>query len=158
MEEREQSIQSTKIVEMQPKHIESLELLEQICFSSPWSFDALVSELSNPLAVFRVAEIGSEIAGYAGMQHVLDEGYICNIAVHPQFRRQGVAADLIDALCEYAKENDMSIITLEVRKSNIAAQKLYEKFNFEVKGERKNFYSNPQEDALIMTKTFGRLF
>lgn len=155
MEEQGQSIQ---IVEMEPRHIETLEQLEKICFSSPWSFDALVSELSNPLAVFRVAEIDGEVAGYVGMQHIVDEGYICNIAVFPQYRRRGVAASLMDALYEYAKENDMATISLEVRESNGPAQEFYKKFDFEVVGERKNFYSNPQENALIMTKTFGKLF
>ena len=81
MEEQGQSI---TVVPMQPCHIEELERLEKECFSTPWSFDALVSELSNPLAVFRVAEIGGRVAGYVGMQHIVDEGYICNIAVFPQ--------------------------------------------------------------------------
>ena len=112
MEEQGQSI---TVVPMQPCHIEELERLEKECFSTPWSFDALVSELSNPLAVFRVAEIGGRVAGYVGMQHIVDEGYICNIAVFPQFRRLGVATRLMETLDEYAKENDMASISLEVR-------------------------------------------
>lgn len=114
MEEQGQSI---TVVPMQPCHIEELERLEKECFSTPWSFDALVSELSNPLAVFRVAEIGGRVAGYVGMQHIVDEGYICNIAVFPQFRRLGVATRLMETLDEYAKENDMASISLEVRES-----------------------------------------
>lgn len=155
MEEQGQSI---TVVPMQPCHIEELERLEKECFSTPWSFDALVSELSNPLAVFRVAEIGGRVAGYVGMQHIVDEGYICNIAVFPQFRRLGVATRLMETLDEYAKENDMVSISLEVRESNVSAQQFYDKFDFEVVGHRKNFYSNPTEDALIMTKTYGGIF
>ena len=88
----------------------------------------------------------------------MDEGFICNIAVFPQYRRRGVATCLMESLIEYAKENDMTSISLEVRESNYSAQALYENFQFEVVGERRNFYANPTEDALIMTKTFGRLF
>ena len=150
--------QSIVVVPMQPKHIEDLERLEQECFSTPWSFDSLVSELSNPLAVFRVAEIGGQVAGYVGMQHIVDEGYICNIAVFPQYRQRGVATQLMEALHQYARENDMVSLSLEVRESNIIAQQFYEKFHFETVGKRKRFYSNPTEDALIMTRTFGGLF
>ena len=150
--------QSITVVPMQPKHIEDLERLEKECFSTPWSFDSLVSELSNPLAVFRVAEIDGKVAGYVGMQHIVDEGYICNIAVFSCYRRRGVATKLMEELNSYARENDMAFISLEVRESNVNAQKLYEKFHFEVVGHRKNFYSNPKEDALIMTRTYGGLF
>lgn len=155
MDEQGQSIQ---VVPMEPRHIEDLERLEKECFSTPWSFDALVSELSNPLAVFRVAEIGGRVAGYVGMNHIVDEGYICNVAVFPQYRRLGVATRLFEELDRYAKENDMASISLEVRKSNLNAQSFYHKFDFEVVGERKNFYANPTENALIMTKTYGGLF
>ena len=150
--------QSNTVVEMQPKHIEALERLEQECFSTPWSFDALVSELSNPLAVFRVAELDGEVAGYVGMHHIVDEGYICNIAVFSQYRRRGVATSLMQALDDYARENDMASISLEVRESNQIAQQFYEKFDFEVVGHRKHFYANPTEDALIMTRSYGGLF
>lgn len=155
MDERGQSM---TVVPMEPKHIEDLERLELECFSTPWSFDSLVSELSNPLAVFRVAKVNGQVAGYVGMHHIVDEGFICNIAVFPQYRRRGVATCLMESLIEYAKENDMTSISLEVRESNYSAQALYENFQFEVVGERRNFYANPTEDALIMTKTFGRLF
>lgn len=155
MDERGQSM---TVVPMEPNHIEALERLELECFSTPWSFDALVSELSNPLAVFRVAELDGQVAGYVGMHHIVDEGFICNIAVFPQYRRRGIAARLMESLIDYAKENDMTSISLEVRESNQIARTLYEKFQFEVVGERRNFYANPTENALIMTKTFGRLF
>ncbi len=147
-----------EICPMAPQHIEALEQLEKQCFSTPWSYDALVSELSNPLAVFRVAEIDGQVAGYVGMQHVVDEGYICNIAVFPQYRRLGVATRLMECLMDYAKEQDMEMISLEVRPSNLGAIRFYEKFGFEQEGRRRDFYSNPTEDALILTKRFGHLF
>lgn len=154
----DQPEQKIDVVRMQPKHIESLERLEQECFSSPWSFDALVSELSNPLAVFCVAELDGKVAGYVGMHHIVDEGYICNIAVFSQYRRCGVATALMQALDDYARENDMASISLEVRQSNRIARQFYEKFDFEEVGRRRNFYANPTEDALIMTRSYGGLF
>ena len=150
----EEQGRSLCIVPMQPQHIDQLERLEKECFSAPWSYDALVSELSNPLAVFRVAQQpDGSVAGYVGMHHIVDEGFICNIAVFSQYRRQGVATALMQELDDYAKENEMASVSLEVRQSN-----LYEKSGFEVVGKRRNFYVNPTEDALIMTKTYGGLF
>ena len=153
MDEQSQS-QPINSVPMGPEHIETLARLEQVCFSSPWSFDALAGELSDPLAVFRVATVNGQVAGYVGMQHILDEGYICNIAVFPEYRRRGVATALLHALDAYAKENGMASISLEVRQSNEAAQRLYSRFDFETVGRRNHFYQNPTEDALIMTRTY----
>ena len=153
MDEQSQS-QPINIVPMGPEHIETLARLEQACFSSPWSFDALAGELSDPLAVFRVATVNGQVAGYVGMQHILDEGYVCNIAVFPEYRRRGVATALLHALDAYAKENGMASISLEVRQSNEAAQRLYSRFDFETVGRRKHFYQNPTEDALIMARTY----
>ena len=128
--------------------------MEQECFASPWSYDGLLVELSNPMAVFRVALAGGKVAGYVGMHHILDEGYITNIAVSEQFRHQGIGTQLLDALLTYGKQNDMSFITLEVRVSNSAAIALYRASDFEDAGIRPGFYTGPAEDALIMTYTF----
>ena len=107
MDEQSQS-QPINIVPMGPEHIETLARLEQVCFSAPWTFDALAGELSDPLAVFRVATVNGQVAGYVGMQHILDEGYICNIAVFPEYRRRGGGTALLHALDAYAKENGMA--------------------------------------------------
>ena len=142
------------IVPMQASHIEALAELERMCFDPPWSFDALADELSNPLAVFRVAEMEGGVAGYVGMHHIVDEGYITNIAVFPKFRRRGVAADLMGELFTYARENEMQLITLEVRQSNRVAIDFYARYGFKEEGRRRRFYHNPTEDALIMTRYF----
>ena len=143
-----------QVVTMAEEHISALAQLERECFSDPWSEKALSEELSNPNAVFRVALIDGEVAGYVGMLHVLDEGDICNVAVFDKFRRRGVATALIQHLVDYAVENQLSFITLEVRESNIGAQKFYETMGFETIGIRKNFYDNPKEHAILMNKTF----
>ena len=142
------------VVTMAEEHISALAQLERECFSDPWSEKALAEELSNPNAVFRVALIDGEVVGYVGMLHVLDEGDICNVAVFDRFRRKGVASALIQHLVDYGVENQLSFITLEVRESNIGAQKFYETMGFETIGVRKNFYDNPKEHAILMNKTF----
>ena len=142
------------IVPMEARHVERLAEIETECFSMPWSFESLAEELDNPLAVFLVAEYDGEISGYIGMTQVIDEGYIANLAVTEAMRRRGVATALLEHLVEHAKENELSFITLEVRESNAAARRLYESFNFEPAGVRKDFYVDPAEDAVIMTRNF----
>lgn len=143
-----------QIVTMSAEHISALAELERECFSAPWSENALTEELTNPNAVFRVALLDGEVAGYVGMLHVLDEGDICNVAVFDKFRRRGVATALIQHLLDYGVEKQLSFITLEVRESNVGAQKFYETMGFEHIGVRKNFYDNPKEHAFLMNKTF----
>ena len=115
------------IVPMHPDHLDSLADLESLAFSTPWSYDALAEELQNPLAVFLVAEdVDAESAvGYLGMHHILDEGFIANLAVHPAYRRQGIARSLLREAQEYAEAHDLARLTLEVRASNVPAIALY---------------------------------
>lgn len=143
-----------QVVTMAAEHISALAELEKECFADPWSEKALSEELTNPSAVFRVALLDGEVAGYVGMLHVLDEGDICNVAVFDRFRRRGVATALIQALLAYAEEQNLSFITLEVRESNTGAQKFYGTMGFVAIGVRKNFYDHPKEHAVLMNKAF----
>ena len=145
-----------KIVPMNADHLESLERLERICFSRPWSRKMLAEELENQCAAFLVAvEPEMEKAvGYAGLLVVADEGYITNVAVDPSCRRQGVAAQLLQVFDNFAKGNHLAFLTLEVRPSNAAAIALYEGFGFREVGRRRNYYDLPKEDALILTKYY----
>jgi len=129
--------------------------LERECFSNPWSAKMLAQELINPLAVFIIARIGEESAGYAGMHHVEDEGYIANIAVAEKYRRGGIASAMLEWYIEYARENGLRMLTLEVRESNGPAQRLYAKYGFVREGRRVGYYTNPREDALILTLRFN---
>lgn len=128
--------------------------IERECFSHPWSENALREELFNDTACFiaAVTETG-EVAGYAGLHCVLDEGYIDNIAVRDQYRRQGVAGELLGAFLRFGKAN-LAFLTLEVRASNEPAIALYSKFGFKEVGRRKGYYDAPKEDAVLMTLNF----
>jgi ribosomal-protein-alanine N-acetyltransferase len=126
--------------------------LERRCFSRPWSMEAILYELDNPLAVYLVARLEGEPAGYAGMHDIAGEGYITNVAVSPERRRKGVASALVKALLAYGEENALELLTLEVRESNLAARTLYAGFGFVPLGLRRNFYEAPTEDAIIMTR------
>lgn len=140
------------IVPMEEKHIPQIALLEKECFSEPWSEEGLASELANTQARFFVCEEDDKVLGYMGMHIVLDECYIANVAVYPHCRRRGIGEALVRYCTDVAEKENCCFITLEVRKSNLGAIALYEKNGFALVGERKDFYSHPKENGLIMTK------
>ena len=132
--------------------LEAVYIIETECFSHPWSKQSLEEELNNETSLFLVAKEENEVIGYIGMSIVIDEGYIFNVAVREKYRNKGVATALINELVTYGKKNNFSFITLEVRESNLPAISLYSKFGFIKAGERKDYYSNPKENAILMTK------
>lgn len=144
--------QAMKIVRMNEANIHAIKEIEDECFSNPWSFESLKAELSKVGACFYVAEINGEAVGYIGFNMVLDEGYIANLAVKEHFRKNGVATALLKKVISTASQNDLSFISLEVRASNTPAINLYNSFGFSKQGERKDFYRNPKENGLILTK------
>ncbi len=135
--------------------IKQLSELEKVCFSVPWSEQSFAEEFENDLAVYFIAEQCGNLIGYIGFWRIIDEGHITNIAVSPDFRRNGIATALIGTAVKYAKTLNLVLLTLEVRKSNLAAQHLYRNFGFVALGERKDYYTNPRENAVIMTLTLG---
>ena len=145
-----------EIVPMDRSHVPQVAALERECFSMPWSETMLEDSLYDSNASFIVAEDEEgNILGYAGLHAVLDEGYIDNIAVEEAARRHGVASALLDVFCRFGEVN-LAFLTLEVRKSNVAAIALYEKHGFQMAGLRKGFYQRPREDAVIMTRYFNQ--
>lgn len=126
--------------------------IEMECFSVPWSLDSIETELLNEdKKLYYVVEDANGVVGYAGAWLVFDEGQITNIAIRPSARRQGFGAKLTSALIEECFKRGMHEIFLEVRISNLSALSLYRKLGFTVKGMRKNYYSEPKEDAYIMS-------
>ena len=140
------------IVKMESSHVAQIAELEKLCFSEPWSENSIATELTNPLSAWLVAVDGQMLAGYVGSQSVMGESDMMNIAVSPQYRRQGVAQALVEALVAHLKEQENISLTLEVRVSNAPAIALYEKLGFVQVGRRPNYYRSPKEDALILKK------
>ena len=140
------------LTEMKPEHVAQIAQLEKLCFSDPWSERSIASELDNPLACWLVALEGDTVAGYIGSQTVMDETDMMNVAVHPDYRRRGIAEALVTALVEVLRQKGSRCLTLEVRASNEAAKALYEKLGFSQIGRRPKYYRNPREDALILRK------
>lgn len=138
---------------MQPEHIPQIAALERECFSDPWSEQSFRSELGNPLSLWLVALDGETVAGYAGSQAVLDEADVMNVAVHPAFRRQGIAEALLKELEQRLFAGGVHTVALEVRASNEQAIALYHKLGYAQAGLRKNYYFHPKEDALILKKS-----
>lgn len=140
------------IVKMDMSHISQVAELEKLCFSDPWSEKSIGSELENKLAYWLVSVKDGCVTGYVGSQTVMGETDMMNIAVHPDHRRQGIAEELVSALVSDLKQQGSHCLTLEVRASNLPAQKLYEKLGFVLAGRRPRYYHNPREDALILRK------
>ncbi len=144
-----------RIVPMTADHLDEVAELERVCFTAPWSRNMLAEELDNYLSAFLVAlDDNDKVAGYAGLQAVLDEGDITNVAVRPDCRRQGIAGKLLQVFLDFAKGNHLAFLSLEVRASNYDAIALYGSRGFRSVGRRKNYYEHPREDAIIMTKEF----
>ena len=144
-----------QLVPMDKSHLAQVAAMERACFSNPWSEAMLAQELYNESVSLVVAE-GEDgtVLGYAGLQTVLDEGYINNVAVDQRFRRQGVADELIAAFVRFGRAK-LAFLTLEVRSSNAPAIALYAKHGFREVGRRKNYYDDPREDAILMTLEFA---
>ena len=140
------------IREMRMDDVSAIAELEKVCFSDPWSESSIASEVNNPLSYWLVAVEHGKVVGYVGSQSVLDSADMMNIAVSPEFRRQGIGEKLILALTDHLRKNRVIALLLEVRVSNAQAIRIYEKFGFVEVGRRRNYYRNPKEDALILRK------
>ncbi len=142
-------------LEMKAIHVPQVADLEALCFSDPWPEQAVAGELTNDLSFWLVAVDGDRLAGYVGSQTVGWESDMMNIAVHPDFRRQGIAAALVEKLIRELNLRGSRSLTLEVRTSNTPAIAMYEKLGFQQVGLRKNYYRHPKEDARILRKEWN---
>lgn len=131
-------------------YLDEMVEIENLSFTSPWSKEAYRKELTeNDLAIYVGMFYGSHLIGYAGMWKVLDEGHISNIAIHPNFRGRHFGELLLEYLKQQAILNRIERMTLEVRRSNISAQRLYQRFGFTFAGVRPHYYNDNNEDAFI---------
>lgn len=132
--------------------------IETLCFAEPWSKASILHDVrENPVARWLVLDDGAGgVLAYAGMWFVLDEAHVLNVAVRPDAQRRGYGRRILGALIALARENGMALMTLEVRRSNLAAQTLYHACGFKDVGYRKRYYEDNREDALIMFLEFAR--
>lgn len=134
------------------EHVDAVLKISSMSFKTPWTRDSIEKELDNKFARYVIAIKENNVIGFGGVWLILDEGHITNIAVHPEYRGIGAGDMIVDALAEICVLEGIASMTLEVRKSNIAAQNLYKKHGFIEEGTRKNYYTDTNEDAIIMWK------
>lgn len=143
------------IIPLQLSHLDEVQKIEIASFSDPWSRRMLADSIASDRSIVLAAVDGvGAVAGYVMGSFILDEGYLDNIAVRPDLRRQRVASLLLSALEEQARGRGLAFLTLEVRASNLPAQALYAKHGYLPVGRRKNYYQRPREDAILMTLEF----
>lgn len=143
-----------EIRKMNEKDIDEVVLVENDCFSIPWSKNSFIQELKNERARYLVATKNNKVVGYIGVWIILDEAHFTNVAVMSDFRSQKIGDKLVCEMINLCKNENVTSVTLEVRKSNIVAQNLYKKYGFNLAGIRKEYYSDNKEDALLMWKEF----
>lgn len=139
-----------EIREMREADLATIVEIENISFSTPWSSYSFKKEIYKPYSIPKVAVINNRIVGYICVERIIDEAHILNLAVHPDFRKMGIGSLLVSNILDELRTTGCRYVYLEVRASNVAAKKLYERFGFEVIGIRKHYYIHPEEDAYVM--------
>jgi [ribosomal protein S18]-alanine N-acetyltransferase len=143
--------EKTIIRKMESRDLEQVCELEVLSFTIPWSYESFYNELhTNLFAQYMVVEYEGKVIGYAGMWLVIDEAHITNVAIHPDFRGNHLGERLMRQMMLFARRQGAEAMTLEVRKSNTVAQNLYHKLGFEAGGVRRGYYTDNNEDAIIM--------
>lgn len=138
---------------MNESHIDGVLEISNLSFHMPWSRESIENELKNNLAHYVIAQDeNGKVIGYGGIWIVVDEGDITNIAVHPDYRGQHIGSMILKEMIRVCAHKNVTAMTLEVRKSNIAAQNLYKKFGFIAEAVRPKYYEDNDEDAILMWK------
>lgn len=144
------------VLKAKPEDVLDIHKIEQECFSFPWTYDMLYIDIVNNVTAdyFVAKDKNSQIVGFCGMHNVIGEAHITNIAVYSYLRKKGIGGRLISAMIKQAQKQRCEGITLEVRTTNNAAIRVYEKFGFKIEGIRKEYYAETKEDAYIMWLNF----
>lgn len=142
------------IRQMEKKDIEQVERIEKEIFSIPWSAHSFEDAAMTKENIYLVCECNGVIAGYCGLWTVLGEGNITNMAVDKEYRKMGIGEALMKEMEKRGRQKDVDIFFLEVRQSNAAARRLYDKMGYKEIGTRKRFYERPVEDAIVMSKMY----
>jgi ribosomal-protein-alanine N-acetyltransferase len=141
-----------KLRKIQPDDIRAIMEIEQASFTSPWSELSFLNEMYNTDSLSKVALVENKVVGYICTRYVLNEGHLLNLAVHHDFRRRGIATELMNNVLEEFKEQGCTLLYLEVRVSNLDAIKFYERFGFKIASFRRKYYSSPTEDGALMMR------
>lgn len=142
-----------KFVDIDFEYINSLLVLEQRIFPDPWNKDMFINEIQSELSSFKLLlNENDEVIAYFGLWVIQDEGHINNLAVDLPYRGKGIGDILMAEIFDIGKKNNLNVYYLEVRASNIHAKNLYKRYGFFEAGLRRNYYKNPTEDAILMTK------
>ncbi|NLZ82235.1 MAG: ribosomal protein S18-alanine N-acetyltransferase [Clostridiales bacterium] len=139
-----------KIRKMAEADISYVYAIEKDIFSEPWKEEDFRRAIENTNNDYLIAEVDGQVVAYCGYWGIPPEGYIYNVAVQKEYRKQQIAYHMLTLLMERAKERGITELTLEVRMSNIPAKSLYDVLGFKEVGIRKDFYSKPTEDGVIM--------
>ena len=139
-----------EVRKMTAADVPAVTALENEIFSDAWTAEGFLESLENPNAIMLTAVENGNLAGYCCIYTVLDEAEIVNVAIHPKYRRLGLGFKMLKTMMEYFVPQEGTQYYLEVRQSNTAAKRLYEKLGFAAAGVRKNFYEKPAEDAIVM--------
>ncbi|MEN6372369.1 MAG: ribosomal protein S18-alanine N-acetyltransferase [Armatimonadota bacterium] len=142
--------QLVKIEQMQRGDVQRIMEIEKQCFTTPWHESAYLTELVNRSAYYVVGRIGDKIVGYSGMWIIMDEAHITTIGVDPEYRGRKIGEQILIAMLEEAQRRGAGRATLEVRESNDVAQNLYRKYGFVPAAIRRGYYSDNNENAIIM--------
>jgi ribosomal-protein-alanine N-acetyltransferase len=126
--------------------------IEQTSFTAPWSELSFLNEMYNEDSLAKVALSENKVVGYSCSRHVLNEGHLLNLAVHHDFRRRGIATELMNNILAEFKEKGCTLLYLEVRISNLDAIKFYERFGFKISSFRRKYYTSPIEDGALMMR------
>ncbi|UOQ84311.1 ribosomal protein S18-alanine N-acetyltransferase [Gracilibacillus salinarum] len=142
---------SVEFRKMEPEDLHAVKEIDKRSFSVPWPDDIYDQELfKNTYAHYFVAVVDKKVVGFCGVWMVIDEAQITNIAIDPDYRGKGYGKGLFQYVINYAVASGIIQLSLEVRVSNLAAQKMYKKFGLQPGGIRKNYYTDNQEDALVL--------
>lgn len=140
--------------DMIAEDLEDVLSIESVSFPTPWSEGMFVEEMRHPFCHDLVALVNGYIVGYISFAMVCDEVHLRNLAVHENWKRHGVASNLLSRMITISSGKGARYGTLEVRGSNVAALELYKRFGFVIEGTRPSYYSETGEDALIMWANF----
>lgn len=139
--------------EMLVEDLDQVVDIEQNLFSVPWTKEGFLTYLMKKDTMFFVVEEKERILGYCSMMTVLDEGDILNVAVRSDRQKEGIGQFLVDSMLRMAEMEGIRLVHLEVRQGNGTARRLYQRLGFKEDGLRRDYYENPVENAVLMTKT-----